>query len=123
MCTKHGAFGSFAGYKSHLLRSPFPWDKSRCFGRCWRSVCEAAANSSVFLRAFSGPTCSTLLYARLRASSDIVIQSMVGHSFAPRVVGVAMPATVSASELAPRKSAVWQYLTAKAPTRDAGHTL
>src|SRR5262249_61948164 len=44
----------------------------------------------------SGPTCSTLLYARLRASSDIVIQSMVGHSFAPSVVGVAMPATVTA---------------------------
>jgi hypothetical protein len=28
-----------------------------------------------YLRALSGPTCSTLLYARLRASSDIVIQS------------------------------------------------
>src|SRR5262249_56739026 len=55
--------------------------------RCSRSVFEAAAQPSVLLRAFSGPTCSTLLYARLRASSDIVIQSMVGHSFAPRAVG------------------------------------
>src|SRR5262249_3361217 len=57
---------------------------------------EAAAQPSVFLRALSGPTCSTLLYARLRASSDIVIQSMVGHSFAPRVVGVATQAAVVA---------------------------
>ena len=50
-----------------------------------------------FLRAFSGPTCSTLLYARLRSSSDIVIQSMpaVGHSFSP-AVGAAMLAAVAA---------------------------
>src|SRR6476620_8137637 len=82
MWTKHGALGSLAGYRSHLLRSPLPYAKSRCFGRCSRSVLEAAAQVSVFLRALSGPTCSTLLYARLRASSDIVIQSMpaVVHS-------------------------------------------
>src|SRR5262249_61243617 len=43
---------------------------------CSGSVFEGAAQPSVFLRAFSGPTCSTLLYARLRSSSDIVIQSM-----------------------------------------------
>src|SRR5262249_16712308 len=60
---------------------------------------------SVFLRALSGPTCSTLLYARLRASSDMVIQSMVGHSFAPRAVGVATQAAVVAMK-ARRSSAV-----------------
>jgi hypothetical protein len=39
-----------------------------------------------------------LLYARLRASSDMVIQSMVGHSFAPRTVGVATVAAVVAKK-------------------------
>src|SRR5262249_47112234 len=75
-------------------------------GRCSRSFFEAAAQPSVFLRAFSGPTCSTLLYARLRSSSDIVIQSMpaVGHSFAP-AVGAAMLAAAAAMK-ARRPSAV-----------------
>jgi hypothetical protein len=46
-----------------------------------------------------------LLYARLRASSDMVIQSMVGHSFAPRAVGVATQTAVVAMK-ARRSSAV-----------------
>jgi hypothetical protein len=51
-----------------------------------------------FLRALSGPTCSTLLYARLRTSSDMVIQSIpaLGHCLAPRPTGVAMLAAVAA---------------------------
>ena len=82
--------------KSHLLRSPFPSPSRDAASAFWRSVFEAAAQPSVFLRAFYQRTVLTLLYARLRASSDIVIKMIpaVEHSFAPRAVGVAMPAAV-----------------------------
>src|SRR5579864_2527871 len=85
MWTKQGVLGSLPGNRSHLVHSPSAYGKARCCERCARSAADAAFQPSVIFRATSGPTCIVLLKAKLRASSDMVSQSM---SFVPAVAPV-----------------------------------
>src|SRR5262245_7783427 len=58
------------------------------------------SSAAVSTRAKSSPTCSPLLYAKLRASSDMVIQSMpaAGHSLPRATSGVATLAAVAVTK-------------------------
>src|SRR6476646_3218472 len=74
MNTRQGAFGSAAGNRSHLLRSPAPYGMSRCSGCAFRKAADCASRAAFSSAEFL--TALLLLYAASRSSRLMVPQFM-----------------------------------------------